>query len=200
MTSSRQKIRNSRGLPGACWRAVRRISSAIRAEPFTSATAGSSWRVARTPSTTSPSERSAIAVSPRRRQHPLDVAHEHAAGADDQHAAALVAAAVGVEQVRRAVQRDDGLAGARAAGDRDDALAGRPDRLVLLGLDGRDDRVHRPVAGAGQLGHQRALADDRQVGLGLGVEQLVLDPDDLRAGAAQHPAAYDACGSAAVAW
>ena len=51
-------------------------------------------------------------------QHPLDVAHEDAARADDQHAAALVAAAVGVEQVRRAVQRDDGLAGAGAAGDR----------------------------------------------------------------------------------
>ena len=56
--------------------------------------------------------------------------------------------------------------------------------------------MHGPVAGAGQLGHQRALADDRQVRPGaverLGVEQLVLDPDDLRAQAAQHPAAYDA--------
>ena len=98
-------------------------------------------------------------------QHPLDVAHEDPAGADHQHAAALVAAAVGVEQVRRAVQRDHGLAGAGAAGDRDDALAGRADRLVLLGLDGRDDGVHRPVAGPRELRHQRALADDRQVGL-----------------------------------
>ena len=53
-----------------------------------------------------------------RRQHPLDVAHEDAARADDEHAAGLVAAAVGVEEVRRAVQRDDRLAGARPAGDR----------------------------------------------------------------------------------
>ena len=47
------------------WRDVRRISSAIRLAPLTSATAGSSWRVARMPPTTSPSERSATAVSPR---------------------------------------------------------------------------------------------------------------------------------------
>ena len=67
----------------------------------------------------------------------------------------------------------------------------RADRAVLLGLDRGDDRVHRAVAGAGELGHQRALADDRQVGAGLGVEQLVLDADDRGAGAAQHAAAYD---------
>ena len=41
------------------------VASAIRAEPLTSAIAGSSWRTARTPSTTSPSDRSATAVSPR---------------------------------------------------------------------------------------------------------------------------------------
>ena len=130
-----------------------------------------------------------------RGQPPGYVANHHAAGPDDQHAAALVAPAVGVEQVRRAVQRDHGLAGARATGDRDDTLARRADRLVLLGLDGRDDRVHRPVASARELRHQRALADDRQVGAGalqrLGVEQLVLHADDLRPDAAQHPAAYD---------
>ena len=125
------------------------------------------------------------------RQHPLDVAHEDAARADDQHAAALVAPAVGVEQERGAVQGHHGLARARPAGDRDDPLAGSPDRLVLLGLDGGDDRVHRPVAGAGELRHQRALADDRQRGLGLRVEQLVLDPDDGRSRGAQHPPAYD---------
>ena len=124
-------------------------------------------------------------------QHPLDVAHEDAAGADDEHAAALVAAAVGVEQVRRAVQRHDRLARAGAAGDRHDTLAGRADRLVLLGLDGGDDRVHRAVACPGELRHQRALTDDGQVGLHLGVEELVLDAHHLRAGAAQHPAAYD---------
>ena len=57
-----------------------------------------------------------------RRQDPLDVAHEDARGADDEDAAGLVAAAVGVEQVRRAVQRHDRLAGAGATADRDDAL------------------------------------------------------------------------------
>ena len=51
--------------------------------------------------------------------------------------------------------------------------------------------MHRAVAGPGELRHQRALTDDGQVGLHLGVEQLVLDADHLRAGAAQHPAAYD---------
>ena len=90
------------------------------------------------------------------------------------------------------MQRDHRLAGARAARDRDHALGGRADRLVLLGLDGRHDRVHRAVAGPGELGHQRTLADDRQVGLGLGVEQVVLDAEHLLADAAQDPAAYDA--------
>ena len=61
-----------------------------------------------------------------RGQHPLDVAHEDAAGSDDQHAAGLVTTAVGVEEVRRPVQRHDGLAGAGAAGDRRDALATAP--------------------------------------------------------------------------
>ena len=44
----------------------------------------------------------------------------------------LEAAAVGVEQVRRAVQGDHGLAGAGPAGDLGDAARGRPDRLVLV--------------------------------------------------------------------
>ena len=191
ITSSRQNTRNSLGEPGACCRAVRRISSAIRPEPLTAATV-------RRVVTGRPQAADDLAERPQRdgglaerRQHPLDVAHEDAGRADHEHAAGLVAAAVGVEQERRAVQRDHRLAGAGAAADRDHALGGRADRLVLLGLDGGDDRVHRPVAGPGQLGHQRALADDRQVGLGLGVEQLVLHADHRGPGAAQHPTAYD---------
>ena len=201
ITSSRQKIRNSFGLPGACCRAVRRISSAIRCRALhvgdgRLVVAGGADAV------------DDLAERPQRdrglaerRQHPLDVAHEHAARADDQHAATLVAAAVGVEEVRRAVQRDDRLAGAGAAGDRHDALAGRADRLVLLGLDGRDDRVHGPVTGPRELRHQRALADDRQVGLDTGVEQLVLDPDHLAGRCSAAPGGVRRRGgSAAVAW
>jgi hypothetical protein len=122
----------------------------------------------------------------QRRQHPLDVAHEDARRPDHQHPTGLVAPAVGVEEVRRAVQRHDRLARAGATADGDDSLGRCADRAVLLGLDGGNDRVHRPVAGAGQLRHQRALTDDRQIGPGLGVQELVLDADDLLALAAQH--------------
>ena len=129
-----------------------------------------------------------------RGQHALDVTHEHARRPDHQHAAALVAPAVGVEQVRRTVQRDHGLPGAGTTGDRHDALVGRADRPVLLGLDGRDDCVHRAVARAGQLGQQRTFAHDGQRlrrGV-LRVEQVVLDAEHVHALAAQDPAAYDA--------
>ena len=51
--------------------------------------------------------------------------------------------------------------------------------------------MHRPVAGAGQLRHQGALPDDREVRLGLGVEELVLHADHRRPGAPQHPPSYD---------
>ncbi len=53
--------------------------------------------------------------------------------------------------------------------------------------------MHRPVAGPGELRHQRALADDRQrLGPGaVGIEQLVLDAGHGRAEAAQHPAPDD---------
>jgi len=44
---------------------------------------------------------------------------------------------------------------------------------------------------ARELRHQGALADDRQLGLDLVVEQLVLDADHLRTLAAQHAAAHD---------
>ena len=50
-----------------------------------------------------------------RRQHPLDVAEEHPVRPDDQHALVLEREPVGVQQVRRAVQRHHGLAGAGTA-------------------------------------------------------------------------------------
>ena len=89
------------------------------------------------------------------------------------------------------MQRDDRLAGSRTARDRDHTAGRGPDGAVLLGLDGGHDRVHRPVPRTRQLGHQRTLADDRQVTVGRVVEQLVLDPDHPGAGAPQHAPAYD---------
>ena len=130
--------------------------------------------------------------SPSDGQHPLDVGRVGAGRADDEDAAGLEAAAVGVEQVGRAVQRDDGLAGAGAAGDLGDAAGAGPDRLVLVGLDRRDDVAHPLAAAAGQGRHERAVADDDEVVGRLGDHEVVLDADDGRAAAAQDAAAQHA--------
>ena len=91
-----------------------------------------------------------------RRQHLLDVAEEQPVRADDEHALALEREPVRVEQVGGAVQRHDGLAGARAAlHDQDPGQLG-PDDLVLLALDGGDD-VAEP-AGAGRLERRQERA------------------------------------------
>jgi hypothetical protein len=126
------------------------------------------------------------------RQHALDVVHEHAGRAHDEHAAGLEAATIGVQQVGGAVQRHDRLARAGTAADGGRAAAGGADGLVLLLLDRRDDRVHRAVAGTRQAREQRALADHDEVVRGVvGVEQVVLDADDLVVGAPQHPTTDD---------
>ena len=71
------------------------------------------------------------------RQHVGDVGQVGLVRADEQHAAPAVAQPrVGVEQVGGAVQRDDGLAGARAAVDDERAARARADDRVLVGLDG----------------------------------------------------------------
>ena len=62
----------------------------------------------------------------QRRQHLLDVGEEQPVRPDDQHALALEREAVGVEEVRGAVQRDHGLAGARPALDDEHARAAAP--------------------------------------------------------------------------
>ena len=59
------------------------------------------------------------------------------------------------------------------------------DRFVLLGLDRGDDVAHAAGAGPLERGEQRALADHREPG-GVGrvaVEDLVVEPDELAAGA-----------------
>ena len=124
----------------------------------------------------------------QRRQHALDVAHEDAAGADDEHAATLIAPAVVVEQVGSSMQRHHRLAGAWPAGDRHHPLGRGPDREVLLGLDRRHDGVHRPIPRSRELSHQGAFAHDRQVGLDRGVEEFVLERHHGGAGAPQHAA------------
>ena len=86
-----------------------------------------------------------------RRQHLLDVREEESIGPDHQDALAFEREPVGVEQVRGAVQRDHGLARARAALHDQHAGHRRPDDVVLFGLDRGDD-----VGRAGRCGPSRA--------------------------------------------
>ena len=100
--------------------------------------------------------------SPRLGQDVGDVGEVGLVRADEQHAAAAVAEArVGVEQVGRAVQGDDGLAGARAAVDDERAAGSRADDGVLVGLDGAEHVAHpgRPVAA--EAGDERRLVVER---------------------------------------
>ena len=69
-----------------------------------------------------------------------------------------------VEQVRGAVQRNRGLAGARPALDDQHAVHRAADDLVLLALDRGDDVVHATGAVALERGEQRAGADHLDVG------------------------------------
>ena len=118
-----------------------------------------------------------------RREHLLDVAEEHRARADEQHAGRGEPASVCVQEVRGAVQRDCGLAGAGAA--RDDEHAGDvgADGLVLFGLDRRDDVAHAAGAVALERGEQRTFARDLEPGLARRplVEHLVVERGDLPA-------------------
>ena len=115
-----------------------------------------------------------------RRQHLVDVAQEDRVRPDEQHPAVPEALPVRVEQVRGTVQRDGRLAGAGTTGDDEHTRDRRADRLVLLGLDGRDDVAHPSRARTLERGEQRALADDRQVRLVgcVAVEDLVVEADD----------------------
>ena len=127
------------------------------------------------------------------RQDSLDVVHEDIGRADDQDATGLEPAPIVVEQVGGAVQGHDGLASPGSAADRGGATARGTNGLVLLLLDRRDNRVHGAVAGPAEARQQGALADDDEVfGCVVGVEQVVLDADDLVTGAPQDSAADDA--------
>ena len=91
----------------------------------------------------------------QRRQHLLDVTEEEAVGPEHEHALALEQEAVGVEEVGGPVERDRGLARARAALHDEHAGQRRPDDLVLLGLDGGDDVAHEARARPLERGQQR---------------------------------------------
>ena len=126
-----------------------------------------------------------------RRKHLLDVAEEHGARTDEEHALIREPAPVRVEQVRGAVQRDRGLARTRAAPDHEHAVDVGADRLVLLGLDGGDDVAHAAGAVLLERGEQRAFAGDpesfvfhRDL-----VEDLVVEAGDLAALAGDEVAA-----------
>ncbi len=117
------------------------------------------------------------------RQHGLDVLEEGPAGTHDEHARGREAVTVRVEEVRGAVQRDRGLAGARPALHDEHAAEAGADDAVLLGLDGGDDVVHPAGAARGERGEQRALALEAGAALveERRVEHLVLDVHDLAA-------------------
>ena len=90
-------------------------------------------------------------------QHRPDVADEGRVGADDQHVLGLQPLAHVVQQPRRPVEADDGLAGARAALD-DEQLLDRPaDDVVLGGLDRGDDVAQLARAAAAEALEQRVV-------------------------------------------
>ena len=83
---------------------------------------------------------------------------------DEQHAAPAVAEArVGVEEVGRAVQGDDGLARARAAVDHESAAGSGADDRVLVGLDGAEHVSHPGGPAAAQAGDEGGLVVERSV-------------------------------------
>ena len=83
---------------------------------------------------------------------------------------------VQIEQVRRPVQPDRGLTGARRALHADRVVQLGPDQLVLLGLDGGDDVAHRPDAGPLDLRGQDAAAGAQLLAA---VQVLVLEAGQL---------------------
>ena len=99
---------------------------------------------------------------------------------------------MGVQEVSDAVERDRRLAGAGAALDDQEALVGGADDAVLLGLDGRHDVTHAPVARLAQGMHEGALALQLQA-LGVrGVEQLVLQAGHAPVASRNVAATHDA--------
>ena len=128
------------------------------------------------------------------REHFVDVAEEDRARAHEQHTLRAEPLPVRVEEVRGAVQRHRRLPGAGATGDHEDPGERRPDRFVLLGLDGGDDVAHPPGALEVERGEERALPHHGEARRcrGVGVEDLVVEADQAPAVGLEVPAAGDA--------
>ncbi len=114
-------------------------------------------------------------------QHVADVRQVGPGRPDEEDAAAaVVEPRVRVEQVRRPVQRDDRLAGARSAVDDECAARPGPDDGVLVGLDRAEDVPHPCRAGRPEGGDERRLVVERGVPLEtVGREHLVPVVGDL---------------------
>ena len=181
---------SSSGSPDSRSSAARAITSARRVSAFSRATGGESVSVASIPSTSSATANLRDAVLAERGQHVGDVLHEGAVRADDEHAAAGVALALGVDEPGRPVQADGRLAGAGTALDHERPVRVVGDQPVLVGLDRRDDVAHVSVAAAVELLEQEvadAGAVERRA-----VERLVGDVEQLPSLGAEAAAQRDA--------
>ncbi|MGB3954789.1 MAG: hypothetical protein WBL05_05845 [Brooklawnia sp.] len=100
--------------------------------------------------------------------------------AKDQHSGpAAGQSRVGIQQVGRAVQRDDGLARPRAAVHEQRAVGVGSDDGVLVGRDRAEDVLHPGGAGLGQAGQQRRVTIGGEPAGATRCEELVPVVDDL---------------------
>ena len=141
-------------------------------------------------------------------QHLLHVTQEGARRAHQQHARALQALALGVEQVGHPVQRHRRLTRPRASLDHEHAPAGGGDDSVLLGLDRGHDVSHSAVAGRGHRSNERSLTlqlpgcytvpqrtqRDTLGFQGIQIEDLVLHPQHLTGPRIDVPTAHQPHG------
>ena len=90
------------------------------------------------------------------------------------------------------MERHHRLAGAGGALDDGDAGHGRPDHLVLFGLDGGDVVTHAARAGRRQRSEERSLAHQRAVGWCVGAEGVVVDAEQATATTVERPPPVEA--------
>ena len=132
------------------------------------------------------------------RQDLVDVAQEGGIGTDHQYPLSFEGEAVGVQQVRGAVQGHRRLARAGPALHYEHPGQRRPDDLVLFGLDGGDDVAHTAGVRPAQGGHEHArAAEPERLRRPLGTarsEKFVLDVEQVPAFGEEMPTAAQAHG------